>query len=197
MVEFCQAHAPSDVLRSYLYGRLGHDPPGSLAPIVLFAQCSKYTPEIVYNYAMSTTTTDYDPRYLAGIVCFNQQDFFEAHEVWEDLWMESAPPVKRFYQSLIQAAVALYHFGNGNLQGALKLYGSSKAYMDAFASPYLGLDIGLFWQQMERCFAELHATANPDRHTLKLDDALIPQIALEPPPESWPDPADFVSDDAD
>jgi hypothetical protein len=30
-----------------------------------------------------------DPRYLAGVVLFNEQEFFEAHEVWEDLWAES------------------------------------------------------------------------------------------------------------
>ena len=33
--------------------------------------------------------TPYDPRYLAGIVLFNRGDFFEAHEVWESLWMET------------------------------------------------------------------------------------------------------------
>ena len=31
----------------------------------------------------------YDPRYLAGILFFNEGDYFEAHEVWEDLWAES------------------------------------------------------------------------------------------------------------
>ena len=52
----------------------------------------------------------YDPRYLAGIVLFNRGDFFEAHEVWEQLWMEPGED-KKFFQGLIQAAVALNEKG--------------------------------------------------------------------------------------
>src|SRR5262245_54282863 len=65
-----------------------------------------------YNKGMDATTTDYDARYLAGIQLFNHRDFFEAHEVWEDLWQECAGPERRFYQGLIQAAVGLLHFSN-------------------------------------------------------------------------------------
>src|SRR3979490_1033221 len=77
----------------------------------------------------------YDPRYLAGILFFNGQDFFEAHEVWEDLWADSYGDERRFYQGLIQAAVGLCHFGNGNLNGAVKLYNSSRDYMRGGGPP--------------------------------------------------------------
>jgi predicted metal-dependent hydrolase len=143
---------------------------------------------------MATAETVYDPRYLGGILFFNSRDFFEAHEVWESIWMESAGPVRRFYQGLIQAAVALYHFGNGNLRGALKLYRTSRAYMEGLNSPYLGFDIEKFWQQMATCFASLLADPNPARQ-LRPDPALIPVIVLDPPPEHWPDPSEFASDE--
>ena len=87
-----------------------------------------------------TDEPDYEPRYLAGIVLFNERDFFSAHEVWEDLWNDCGDADRRFYQALIQAAVALYHYGQGNLRGAVKLFASSKAYMDRYPSPHLGLD---------------------------------------------------------
>jgi hypothetical protein len=70
---------------------------------------------------------------------------------------------RRFYQGLIQAAVGLFHFGNGNLRGPLKLYRTSHAYMEGLPSPYLGLDIEAFWKQMAACFAALLADPNPDR----------------------------------
>ena len=136
----------------------------------------------------------YDPRYLAGIVLFNRADYFEAHEVWEDLWMETAAPQKKFYQGLIQAAVGLCHFCNGNLRGAVKLYHSSRDYMMPFDSPYLGLDNAAFWQDMERCFAELLANPAFDRR-VEINDDLLPVITLSPEPESWPEPADFLHDD--
>jgi len=136
----------------------------------------------------------YDPRYLAGILFFNERDFFEAHEVWEDLWSESHGNERRFYQGLIQAAVGLYHFSGGNLGGAVKLYRSSRDYMEPCGSPFLGLDTAAFWAQMERCFRPLLGANEPDR-ALRPDPALIPVIALDPPPAAWPDPADYVSDE--
>jgi hypothetical protein len=136
---------------------------------------------------------DYDPRYLAGILFFNGRDFFEAHEVWEDLWADSHGDERRFYQGLIQAAVGLFHFGNGNLGGAAKLYHSSRDYMERCGSPFLGLDVADFWRQMERCFRPLLESAAPDRAVRPADESL-PVLALDPPPAAWPDPADFLGE---
>jgi hypothetical protein len=134
----------------------------------------------------------YDPRYLAGIVLFNAHEYFEAHEVWEDLWGSCGDRERRFYQSLIQAAVGLHHFGNGNLRGAEKLFRTSKAYMDAYPSPFLGLDAQEFWRQMSVCFAPVHAEKDLTRRDLKPDPALLPTITLNPAPDAWPDPEQFL-----
>jgi hypothetical protein len=136
----------------------------------------------------------YDPRYLAGVLLFNAGDFFEAHEVWEDLWADSHGLERRFYQGLIQAAVGLCHYGNGNLNGAVKLYRTSRGYMEGCPSPFLGLDTADFWRQMEVCYRPLLGTEAPDRD-VRPDPALLPQVRLEPPPESWPDPEDYLAPD--
>ena len=143
---------------------------------------------------MADTMAEYDHRYLGGILFFNMRDFFEAHEVWESIWLDCAGPERRFIQGLIQAAVALYHFGNGNLRGAAKLFKTGRAYMEAYPSPYLGLDRTAFWQQLEQCFAPVFADPNPDRY-LRPDESLIPVITLDPPPAQWPNPEDFDLDD--
>jgi predicted metal-dependent hydrolase len=140
---------------------------------------------------MSNEEPLYDPRYLAGVVLFNRGDFFEAHEVWESLWMDTAGPDKPFYQGLIQAAVGLCHFCNGNVRGALKLYHSSRDYLNRYPSPHLGLDLAGLHDQMTRCFAELLASPAPDR-SITPDEELVPEIALSPAPEEWPDPAAYL-----
>jgi uncharacterized protein len=137
----------------------------------------------------------YDPRYLAGILFFNEHDFFEAHEVWEDLWSESHGDERRFYQGLIQAAVGLFHFSGGNLGGAVKLYRSSYDYMKKCGSPFLGLDVDDFWRQMGRCFEPLLNNPAPDRG-LRPNPELLPVLRLDPLPAAWPDPEAFVHDDA-
>ena len=56
--------------------------------------------------------------YFQGIRLLNRGSFFDAHEVLEDVWRDARQPERKFLQGLIQIAVALYHYGNGNLVGA-------------------------------------------------------------------------------
>ncbi len=129
---------------------------------------------------------DYDPLYLKGIEHFNACDFFESHEVWEELWTEYRGPSRKFYQGLIQAAVGLYHFGNGNIRGAKKLYVSSRAYLQPFRPVHLGLNLDKFFTEYERCFVPV-VEATDEFPNLEIDPELIPEIHLDPPPaESVP-----------
>jgi hypothetical protein len=146
------------------------------------------------NHPVRGNSMDYDPRYLAGIVLFNRGDYFEAHEVWENLWMDTAGPDRQFYQGLIQAAVGLCHFCNGNVRGAVKLYHSSRDYLKRYPSPHHGLDLVAFGGSMDRCFAELLAAAEPDR-AIEPQEELLPTVDLEPPPEAWPEPEAFLDEE--
>jgi hypothetical protein len=135
----------------------------------------------------------YDPRYLAGILFFNERAFFEAHEVWEAIWQETAAPDRRFYQGLIQSAVCLFHFGNGNHNGAARLCTSSLNYLKPHVPNYLGLDVANFSDAMERCCARILA-ADPPRD-LRPDPDLIPTITLQPEPTEWPDPEQYLEEE--
>jgi predicted metal-dependent hydrolase len=114
-----------------------------------------------------------DTRFLAGVDLFNRGEFFEAHEVWEDLWHECAAPERRFYQALIQAAVAAHHWSRGNAAGAKRLYHSGRKYMEPFRPVHLGLAVDDFWNAM----AVHLAGALGDPHA---PPAAPPQITLEP-----------------
>ncbi|MBL0176787.1 MAG: DUF309 domain-containing protein [Ignavibacteria bacterium] len=56
--------------------------------------------------------------FRAGLALFNAREFFDCHDVWEGLWMETQGPDRLFYQGMIQVAVGYYHAGNGNFKGA-------------------------------------------------------------------------------
>jgi predicted metal-dependent hydrolase len=124
---------------------------------------------------------DYEPLYLAGIEKFNACDYFEAHEVWEELWTEYRGPSRKFYQALIQAAVALHHFGNGNLRGARKLHASVHGYLEPYAPRHLGLDVTSFLRAFDACLADVVA-GDVDDPQAELDPELLPEIHLDPAP---------------
>src|SRR5688572_33201127 len=50
-----------------------------------------------------------DPRYQGYFACFNLQQYYEAHDVLEDLWLESRDDNYLFYKGLIQVAGAFVH----------------------------------------------------------------------------------------
>jgi len=76
-----------------------------------------------------------------GIAHFNAREFFEAHEVWEELWREEHEPERQFTQGLIQLAVACYHLDRDNFVGAVKLYTRAIGRIKQFDSRHLGLDV--------------------------------------------------------
>jgi uncharacterized protein len=120
-----------------------------------------------------------DSLYRQGIEYFNDCEFFEAHETWEELWTEYRGPARQFYQGLIQAAVALHHFGNGNIRGAKKVYLTSREYLEDYRPAYLGLNLEAFLAQYERCFADVLASTE-ERPRIDIDPELIPEIHLDP-----------------
>ena len=101
------------------------------------------------------------------------------HEVWEELWTEYRGELRRFYQGLIQAAVALHHFGNGNIRGARNVYLSSRGYLKDYLPNCRGIDLEAFLGQYECCFAEVLASTE-EFPEIEIDPDLIPEIHLQP-----------------
>lgn len=118
--------------------------------------------------------------YRQGIEYFNNCDFFEAHEVWEEIWADYRGPSRGFFQGLIQAAVALHHFGNGNIRGAKKLYFGARGYLQPFRPRHLGLNLDGFLAQFEKCFAEI-LSSQEEFPKVEIDAEQIPEIHLELP----------------
>jgi len=59
---------------------------------------------------------------MDGIQLFNEGSYFEAHDHFEDMWMEAEKSEKDFYQGLVQVSVGSYHLICGNHSGALSQY---------------------------------------------------------------------------
>ncbi len=77
-----------------------------------------------------------------GIELFNQGKFFDAHEVWEDVWRAAPAEEKKFLQGLIQVAVALHHDSRGNLEGAQSLLQRAARNLSDYLDSFAGLDLG-------------------------------------------------------
>ena len=121
---------------------------------------------------------DYPAQYLEGLRLFNAEDFFESHEVLEELWTDTHDEYRKFYQGLIQAAVALLHFGNGNLGGAKKVDLTSRKYLESYCPEFGGLNVSRFLEEMAFCFQELIDNQEQYPSGIELRDERIPKITI-------------------
>ncbi len=81
-----------------------------------------------------------DNRLVDGIRLFNRGEYFEAHEVLEDVWRGAPATDKTFLQGLVQLAVAFHHYSTGNLVGACSVLGKAARNLEQEAASPHGID---------------------------------------------------------
>jgi hypothetical protein len=115
---------------------------------------------------------------------FNRGDWFECHETLEDLWVGENGEMRDFYQGMLQIAVALHHWRNGNYGGAIHLLVSGADYLRRVQPVCQRIDVAMLNAAADRLRQEL-MELGPDRMA-ELDVVFIPQMRLVAAAESDP-----------
>jgi len=117
-----------------------------------------------------------DERFLRGLELFNRGEYFECHEVIEDLWLETpeSDPWRDLYKGVIQAAAAIYQWDRGILSGARGLYRTSVGYLEKYRPEALGLDTRKLAAEMKTLFASIEKWDG--QSALPRDAALTPVL---------------------
>jgi len=104
--------------------------------------------------------------YQRGIRLFNEREFYDAHEVWEDVWRESSGLEKKFLQGLIQAAVALHHHSTGNLVGAGSLMERARRTLAGCPAEFCGIRVPELVEELGKWHAAVVRGENAPAHPL-------------------------------
>ena len=75
-----------------------------------------------------------------GIEAFNNRQFYDAHEYWEELWLDYKLNDPQFIQGLIQLSVSYFHLFNQNLKGARSMIKKCQKKIDPFHTTR-GIDV--------------------------------------------------------
>ena len=110
------------------------------------------------------------PTFQCGADLFNAREYFDAHEVWEDVWRAAPADEKKFLQGLIQIAVALHHHSRGNLDGARSLLARAQRNLAHYPDVYAGLNLAAVRREITACEQAL-ATGQPCDWQVKLQVA--------------------------
>jgi len=77
--------------------------------------------------------------FARGVELFNARRFFDAHEVWEEIWLPATGHEKRFLQGLIQIAAAFHHHSRKNLLGTESLLRAGVTKLASAPQSYRGI----------------------------------------------------------
>ena len=117
-----------------------------------------------------------DPRYAGYFALFNQQKFYEAHDILEDLWLpDRHGPNGNFYKGLIQLAGAFVHLQKNRLRPSAALFKLAQANLGKYPALHEKLNLAAVQQLIAGWLWRLENdefTVNP------LTAAMVPQLAL-------------------
>ncbi|KOR34412.1 MULTISPECIES: DUF309 domain-containing protein [Planktothricoides] len=121
------------------------------------------------------------PEFWQAVEQFNQQDFYACHDTLESLWMEASEPDKKFYQGILQIAVALYHLSNHNWKGAAILLGEGMSRLRSYQPTYFEINVAEILQISSQILQKLQEVG--PENVVKLTDQLFGNM----PENSMPD----------
>jgi uncharacterized protein len=100
--------------------------------------------------------------WLQGITEFNRHEYYACHDTLEALWMDSIDPDKKFYQGVLQIAVACHHLQNHNLKGAAILLGEGIGRLRYYQPAYAGIDVSQLIQSSHHLLQHIQQIASSD-----------------------------------
>ena len=93
--------------------------------------------------------TSIDRLYERGLTEYKKGNYFEAHEVWEELWSDYYLKDRKFIQGLIQLSVSFVHLQNGNLTGARSLLDKCRNKFEGFNGDQRGINVNALKESLE------------------------------------------------
>ncbi len=101
----------------------------------------------------------------AGLACYRNQEFFEAHEHWEDVWNHLVNPERLFLQALIQVTVAMHHDRHANRAGASSLLHRALRKLEHYPGRFGGIDVAHLKDEVRAWLCALDKAAASPRES--------------------------------
>jgi hypothetical protein len=135
--------------------------------------------------SLSTGLT-HDPCYEGYFICFNEQKYYEAHDVLEHLWLKEQGTAHQFFKGLIQLAGAFVHLqkhyrrpehstDGRRLHPAWRLFKLAQTNLEPFLPTFLDLDVH---SVLELCSKNMLAIEGTEFKSNPWSPVAAPRLAL-------------------
>ena len=110
--------------------------------------------------------------FLNGVKAFNKKKYYDAHEYWEELWIDYQLDDAKFIQGLIQMSVGYFHITNLNIIGAKRLFEKCLPKLKYYEKGVKNINVQYLIESVDKSLNNL----NSIRHTKDFDWRLAPKI---------------------
>jgi len=128
-----------------------------------------------------------DPHYLGYFTCFNEQKYYEAHDVLEQLWLKKKDGNYHYFKGLIQVAGAFVHLQKqslhpihpkhrSRLRPASRLFKLAMHNLEKYRPYHMHLDVGSLCELCAKFMREIIAS---DFQVNPLDSSHAPKLSLD------------------
>ncbi len=112
-----------------------------------------------------------------AITLFNRREYFECHEVLEEIWREAAEEDKAFFEGLIRFATGLHlRFNRRAPQGAINLLTQGLMRIENYRPAHHGVDVARLYAEIDAHINDLKSAKNPQASFL--ERWRVPRIRL-------------------
>jgi hypothetical protein len=136
--------------------------------------------------SLSTGST-HDPCYEGYFICFNEQKYYEAHDVLEHLWLKEKGAAHQYFKGLIQLAGAFVHLqkqyrrpehptDGSRLRPAWRLFKLAQTNLEPFLPSFLDLDVQ---SVVELCSKSMLAIEGAEFKSNPWSPVAAPRLALQ------------------
>ena len=91
----------------------------------------------------------------SAIDLFNNKKWYEAHDAFEDLWINLYGDERQIIQGILQVSVSQFHLNKGNFNGATILLGEGLGRIKTRKNNTLGIDLESFCECLEDLLIKL------------------------------------------
>ena len=110
----------------------------------------------------------------AGIELYNGGSYFEAHEAWEEVWLDAENSDREFYQGLIQITAAFVHVTRNEYPGSVRLLDAGISKLARYGVRKEGIELAAFVDGARKARESLLGLG--EKRLWEFDRGLIPRI---------------------
>jgi len=112
---------------------------------------------------------------VQGLRCYNQGQFFLAHEYFETAWRETQGETREFFRALLHLSGGFFRLSQNRPSAALKFFSRARHWLMAFPSPYYGINTTMMAENLDKIITVIDQAQSSESIVQEFFQPILPE----------------------